>query len=734
MNRVFAGRVLMAGLAWLAVVAMTAPGCAVVRDSGRLGLAPHSEIPPPPREPVDPAVVRTASSEVEAGPLPVPAGTAGALDGPVDDALGEDRSERTTRVTSVFQAIPDVTEPEPESSPAPFRLQPALPAIPPPAGRYPIDLPTALRLAESENPYIGEARARVGEALALLQKARLELVPTLNGGVNYDGHAGPLQRSSGDILPVSRQALYFGGGAQAEAAGPPAVPAVFLLNHLSDGLFDPLAARQRLDQVRFNATATANTTLLEVADYYLELQGASARLEVRRRTEADAAEVARMTAEYARAGQGNEADARRGETEWRLRKARVHEAEEAVAVASARLARRLHLDPSVRLQPVGDALALYPLIELATPVEPLVRTAERRRPEVAAGTAGLAQAETRARQERSRPLLPTIFLGFSGAAFGGGSNIVPPLVGNFRGRTDFDVFAYWSLLNFGLGNAARIRQRDAEVGQAFADRGRALARVRDEVAAARGDALAQSDRIAIARGELENAEVGFREDLERTYEAVQDVRPIELTNSLDQLGKAREQYVEAIIAYNQAQFHLFVALGSPPPLHAPTAPPPTPLMAAAAAPAPLPPPSPAPAPGNEPGPAADVVPVVPTVAASVRNPEPLHPAGPPIPVDILLKATDTAHADALRTARDYEEARSRLRRAIESRAADTEEVRVAIADVEKAHRAALAAEVTYQRTLDQVSEATEHRGEMPKVDTIRRAAVPATEPATGGPR
>ena len=69
--------------------------------------------------------------------------------------------------------------------------------------------------------------------------------------------------------------------------------------------------------------------------------------------------------------------------------------------------------------------------------------------------------------------------------------------------------------------------------------------------------------------------------------------------SLDLLSEARQNHLRAIIDYNRAQFRLFVALGSPPPLErpetgplppAPIAAPPLPLPPVTAAP---PPPAPA---------------------------------------------------------------------------------------------------------------------------------------------
>ena len=76
------------------------------------------------------------------------------------------------------------------------------PAIPAADQEYPIDLTTALRLAEAENPLIAEARQRIGEALAIQQGARALLLPSLNIGTNFRAHTGNLQRSSGRILSL----------------------------------------------------------------------------------------------------------------------------------------------------------------------------------------------------------------------------------------------------------------------------------------------------------------------------------------------------------------------------------------------------------------------------------------------------------------------------------------------------------------------------------------------------
>ena len=118
--------------------------------------------------------------------------------------------------------------------------------IPPPSGEYPIDLATALKLADVSNPTIGAARTVILEALGMQMTARSLLLPSLNSGVDYHGHNGVLQRSSGKMIELSQQSLYIGAGAGVVTAGTIAIPGVNIFTPLTDAWFEPLVARQRL--------------------------------------------------------------------------------------------------------------------------------------------------------------------------------------------------------------------------------------------------------------------------------------------------------------------------------------------------------------------------------------------------------------------------------------------------------------------------------------------------------
>ena len=209
------------------------------------------------------------------------------------------------------------------------------------------------------------------------------------------------------------------------------MPAVNIFSPLTDALYEPLAAHQRVIAARFSARAIFNDITLDVAVLHLELLANQAILDAQRLSESQVYQIAVIVNDFASTGAGKKSDADRALAEWKLHRVRVLRAEEQLAVSAARLANRLNLDPSVRLRPIGGPLVPLNLIALDTETRDLIDYALRRRPEMPARAAAIAAADYHRSQEVARPLLPTVWLGFSGGLFGGGSNIIPP-PGSFR--------------------------------------------------------------------------------------------------------------------------------------------------------------------------------------------------------------------------------------------------------------------------------------------------------------
>ncbi len=457
-------------------------------------------------------------------------------------------------------------------APASFPTQPAVPTAAVDAG---VDLGVSLQLAGVGNPTINLAREAIQEALARQTAARALLLPSVNIGGNLHIHHGWLQASPGLIRQVDSQSLYFGAGARTLAAESVAFPGVRLFSHLGDAVFEPLAARQRVAVRVSEQLAVQNQVLLDVATRYLELVEAVSRTESLRQSEVELAEVFRLTAAYARAGQGRSGDANRAAANADLFHRQTQRAEEQEAIASARLAELLNLDPATRLHPPSGEARPVRLVDEEAELSSLVLQALRNRPEVPAGLGAIAEARTRIRQEQTRPWLPTLSVGFSAGAMGGGSNLVPPDYGPFKGRTDFDVLAFWSFANIGLGNRALTRQASAVYGQAVAELDITGNRIREEVAEAKAQAQKAARQIDVASRELVVAQEGFSLEMARIKQG--EGRPLEVLDSVRQFAEARLELIRSVTEFNTAQFRLFVALGCSPMAQAePTVVPPTP--------------------------------------------------------------------------------------------------------------------------------------------------------------
>ena len=448
----------------------------------------------------------------------------------------------------------------------------------PPGLENTLDLGVALRLGGVENPTINLAREVVREALADQLAARSLLLPSLSAGTNLRLHRGAFLSASGLVRTVDLQSLYLGAGAGASGAGTPVVPGVRMFAHLGDAVYEPLAARQRVTVRRSESQAVQNAILLDVAAGYLELVGAESRLDVLRRGETDLGEVSRLTAVHAKAGQYRHSDAKRAETNLELLRRDLRRAEEDVAVASARLCRLLNLDPSVRLRTPGGSVQPLRLIPESAEPEQLIADALRSRPEVFARAAAISEAQTRVRQERVRPFLPTVSVGYSYGGLGGGSNQTASDFSPLRGRSDFDVLAVWTVQNLGFGNRARVRAADASLGTTIAGYDLVTNQIRREVTESLAGARAAAVQIKTAEAALLAAEEGFKLEMERIEQA--QGRPIEILDSFRQLLESRQELLRAVVAFNIAQFRLFVAVGSNPLAEPPPGPPlPVPGMA-----------------------------------------------------------------------------------------------------------------------------------------------------------
>lgn len=488
---------------------------------------------------------------------------------PAGESVGLVRLPDVMHAEIAFRKQPAETLPEANPIPAcPSTLESTdLPELVPPGSEvgpcvYPIDLPTALRLAGADNLQIALAAERVNQAAARAMAARVLWIPSLNAGVVYNNHSGRIQATEGEVLEVSRSSLFVGGSAvlgNSPATGGGGIPRMFVDLSLADAIFEPLAARQLVRATVADRTATFNDTLLEVGIAYLALVRAESQVAIAEEAVRNADQLAKITRDFAEAGQGLQADADRADVEAAARRRDALAAQEDVAVASANLARLLRLDPCVRLLAAEQIPAPLEFVDPSSPLSTLICQAISTRPELRSADAQRDAATYRRRQEQLRPWTPHLYAGVSGGGFGGGEGSD---VNNFGGRSDFDVAAVWELQNLGVGNVAQQRERASVQRQANITMQQLRELIEAEVAKSYHRVRLRRRQIEVSQPQIESASEAMSRNLGGIRGGA--LRPIEIQQAIGALASSRRQYLNAVVDYSVAQLQLLRAIGRPP--------------------------------------------------------------------------------------------------------------------------------------------------------------------------
>jgi outer membrane protein TolC len=421
---------------------------------------------------------------------------------------------------------------------------------------YALSLGSVLYLADAQNPNVALARERINEAYARVDRADALWLPSIRAGMNYVHHEGNVQDVVGNVFGTNKSGFYGGLGAGGTGSGSPAVPGVAAQFHLTDAIFQPKISGHQAASRQFGATAVRNDTLRNTAVAYLELMRAEQSLAIAEEALANTTRLVKLTGNYARLGQGLRSDYERMLAEQAIRESEVFARVELVRVSSARLAQLLHSDPSVRISSGEPMVIPLDLIDHTSSPSSFVATGLMRRPELAEQKHLVCEAVERLNREKYAPLVPSVLLGFSYGALGGGlgSSIV-----NTNDRWDADALAYWEVRNFGIGERAARNEMSSLIRQAQHREMALMDQVARETVEAHAQVLERQRRIAVAKQGIAAAERSFQLN-ENRIENAQGL-PIESLQSVQALAAARLNYLNAVIDYNVAQFELCRATG-----------------------------------------------------------------------------------------------------------------------------------------------------------------------------
>jgi outer membrane protein TolC len=423
----------------------------------------------------------------------------------------------------------------------------------------PIDLPYALRLANASNPTIALARERVNEALARQHQAAVLWVPNAFIGGNPDApaflptfyhHDGQVQNAEGAVFNTVKSNFALENG-------------VSLNLSLTDAIFAPRIARQATAAEAARARTVSDNVQLDVALAYLDCLRAFGALAINAETLSRAQEMLRFAESSDRNGLGKTtADANRARTEFENRQRERIDLEGQAAVASARLAQLLLLDPTVDLVPAERAVVPVALVDTDVGLDELIAISLLNRPELAESRALVQQALVQWRANKIRPLLPTLQVTYYNASFQGGD----PGFHNTGYRDDVLAQAGWQLRNGGLGDLFRARESKARFNEANFHVLEVQAQVAADVTVAAKLTLARAQTLMHAQEAVRQAEEMWARLSKAAFGLAAGVRrydPLEPLIAEQQLNDARTRYLDEVISYNRNQFRLYWAMGQP---------------------------------------------------------------------------------------------------------------------------------------------------------------------------
>jgi outer membrane protein TolC len=454
----------------------------------------------------------------------------------------------------------------PPATPA-TAIIPELPSVPPPVPGdrpLPINLPSALQLANVRAVDIAAATERIQAAAAALEQAQVLWFPSITLGGDYYRHDGPIQDVSNAIFNNSHSWLMLGAGS---GIGPAAVLTV------DDAIFAPLVAKQQVKAREADRLTAANDTLVAVTDAYFGVQQARGDLAAATETTRRIEELADRTRKLA-PSIVPELELFRVETELAHRQDGELLAREHWKVASADLTRVLRLDPAAQVEPLESPHLRIELIDLHKSLDELIAVGLTYRPELASQQAQVQASIELLRQERWRPLLPNFLLRGASTNPGGtlaGGGFFPNPNGSEAGmRADVDLQILWQLDNLGFGNVAKVHQKQADNRAAALELLRLEDRIASEVAQAYAQAQLAARRLEVAERGLKPALLSVSKNLEALSQTkgvgnqqVTLVRPQEVVAAIQALAQSYTDYYGAVADANRAQFRLYRALGQP---------------------------------------------------------------------------------------------------------------------------------------------------------------------------
>jgi len=410
---------------------------------------------------------------------------------------------------------------------------------------FPIDLPTALRLAGAQNLDVQIARERLKEAIANRQSAVEQFIPWLAPGVVYHRRDGVAQAVPSGIISDAHYQSYSPGAA---------VGAQVMLG---DAIYNSLAARRLVKASEQGLQAQHQDAVLSAATGYFDLAQARALVDVAKEALATSREYQQQLHEAVNAGVAFKGDELRVQSQSEQYEVKLRQALEQQRVAAANLAQVLHLDSRVELVPQQAELVPLTLFATNVSVNLLVDQALDSRPELKQNEAFVSAARAGEKGAVYGPWIPAVGAQVFAGGLGGGPDGGPS---HFAAEGDYTVGLSWRIGPGGLLDSGRIKASRSRVASAEFEVSKLKDAITSQVVATVVRMQSLGAQIELTQRNLGTAAETLRLTRERKQYGVGVV--LEDIQAQQDLTRARVDYITALADFNRAQYRLAKAVGN----------------------------------------------------------------------------------------------------------------------------------------------------------------------------
>ena len=419
-----------------------------------------------------------------------------------------------------------------------------------------IDLTSALRLAHEQNTELAIQLERVKQAELDQNMAWYQWLPTVRAGYSSSSQDGPLQNTNGSVIDVDRKASSRGFGLPTTGSGLAPQPGLALEIDLAEGIFRPLASKQKLQAARAEeAQARLNTTLKVSAAYY-DLIQANRMLSIAEDASKNASDLAKVTDDFAQAGEGLQADAERAAVESLIQMNNVEVARVGAVSASMRLVQLLRLGEDVVLEPVDSMVVPIDLFSVEPQLDSLINKALANRPDLQRYSALVEFEEAQLNQKSWGLLFPKLGASYSDTSYKGRQSGSPA---SRQSRNESTVALYWELENFGLTSWAKQQSQQSRLREAQARQEQAESDIVADVSLALSEFRGASKQVEFLKQAVDRARKSYELSQESIYEG--QGLPLEALQAMKALEEVEALYLATSAKRNLSQLYLLVATG-----------------------------------------------------------------------------------------------------------------------------------------------------------------------------